>query len=229
MSVTNKSIILLSGGLDSFVSLAELADSHNIKLALTFDYGQKAFEKEAEASKKIAQHYNIDHKVIKLDWLKEITKTSLVSNNELPNLDIDNLDNLLMAEETAKSVWVPNRNGVFVNIAAAFADSLEFTHIIIGANKEEATTFKDNSKEFIKAINHSLKNSVNQGVEVIAPLIEFNKNEIIKLAIKKQVPFNLVRSCYRSLEKHCGKCESCNRLKRALIANDRQDLINLLF
>lgn len=224
-----KTIILLSGGLDSIVSLAQLKESHNVTLALTFDYGQKAFEKEKEASQNIARYYGLEHKVIKLDWLKEITKTSLVSDNELPTLEINNLDNMRLAEETAKSVWVPNRNGLFINIAAAFADSFGFTHIIIGANKEEAATFKDNSKDFIEAINLSLKNSTNQNMEVIAPLIEYDKNKIIQIAIEKGIPFNLVRSCYRNQEKHCGNCESCNRLKRALLANNRHDLINLIF
>ena len=79
-----------------------------------------------------------------------------------------------------KNVWVPNRNGLFINIAAAYADSYEFDYIIIGANKEEAKTFSDNSKQFIKDINSSLKTSTNHDVKVLAPLINLDKNEIIK-------------------------------------------------
>lgn len=227
--MNKKSIILLSGGLDSIVSLAYLKDSYNISLALTFDYGQKAFEKESIAALEIANHYNIEHKIIKLDWLKDITKTSLVSADELPSLGIENLDDFELAEKTAKSVWVPNRNGLFINIAACFADSFNYTHIIIGANKEEATTFKDNSKNFIDAVNNSLANSTNQDVQVIAPLIGFDKNKIVEIGIENEIPFELVRSCYRNSEKHCGICESCNRLKRALISNSREDLIKLVF
>ncbi len=36
----NKSIILLSGGLDSVISIATAKEKYNISLALTFDYGQ---------------------------------------------------------------------------------------------------------------------------------------------------------------------------------------------
>ena len=64
-----KSIILLSGGLDSLVSLGLKREELNITLALTFDYGQKSAIKEIEASRKICEYYNVEHKVIKLDWL----------------------------------------------------------------------------------------------------------------------------------------------------------------
>jgi 7-cyano-7-deazaguanine synthase len=178
----NKSIILLSGGLDSVVSLALLLKTHNIELAVTFNYGQKASEKEIIAAKLITQHYHIKHKVIELNWLKEITHTSLVSDEiSLPNLEIDNLDNQEMAKKTAKSVWVPNRNGLFVNIAACFADSYNYSHIIIGANKEEAATFIDNGPEFINKINISLEHSTNNAPKVIAPLIDKTKMTLLKL------------------------------------------------
>ena len=62
-----KSIILLSGGLDSLVSLGLKRDELNIELGLTFDYGQKSVSKEIEASRKICKYYNIEHKIIKLD------------------------------------------------------------------------------------------------------------------------------------------------------------------
>ena len=76
--MNKKAIILLSGGLDSLVALGFPQNDYKIELALTFDYGQKSAEAEIEASAKICEHYNIEHKVIKLDWLKEITKTSLI-------------------------------------------------------------------------------------------------------------------------------------------------------
>ena len=215
----NKAIILLSGGLDSTVSLAVKANELNICLALIFDYGQKAFKNELIASKKIAEFYNIELKVIKLDFLKEVTNTSLVADKEVPILSQENLNNIEITKNTMKNVWVPNRNGLFINIAAAYADSYGFDYIILGANKEEAKTFSDNSKQFIKDINLSLKTSTNHDVKVLAPLIDLDKNEIIKVAIDLNVPLELIYSCYNNSDKHCGSCESCNRLKRALNSN----------
>ncbi|NLF84353.1 MAG: 7-cyano-7-deazaguanine synthase QueC [Candidatus Gastranaerophilales bacterium] len=213
----NKSIILLSGGLDSLVSLGLAKEELNIELALTFDYGQRTAKKEIEASKRIAEHYSISHNVIKLDWLAQITDTALVNTNkDLPSPGASNLDNLELAEKSARGVWVPNRNGVFLNIAAAYADSMGFTHIIFGANKEEAATFPDNSEAFIEKINAAFEYSTLVKPIVVAPLAAYTKTETVKLAIKHNVPLNLLRSCYTDEEIHCGECESCLRLKRAL-------------
>lgn len=218
----NKSVILLSGGLDSLVSLASANEKYNIQLALTFDYGQRAVCKEIESSQNIANHFNIRHKIIEVPWLKEITQTSLVNTSqELPALNFDELDNPELTHNSAKNVWVPNRNGVFLNIAACFADSENYSHILFGANKEEGTTFPDNTQEFIDKINESFEFSTLVKPKVVAPLINLNKTEIIKLALEIKAPLHLVRSCYVAEDKHCGKCESCLRLERALESNGK--------
>lgn len=224
-----KSIILLSGGLDSFVSLALTNEEYNIKLALTFDYGQKSAEQEILASEKICKYYNIEHKVIKLDWLKEITQTALVSDKEVPLTSLSDLDSDEFVNKSAVSVWVPNRNGTFLNIAASFADSFDYDYIIFGANKEEGQTFPDNTQEFIDRINKSFEYSTQKKPKAYAPLINLHKNDIVKTAIEHSVPLELTRSCYSTKEKHCGVCESCVRLKRALTDNNCEGIIRVLF
>lgn len=219
----NKSVILLSGGLDSLVALGYTKEKYGIELALTFDYGQKALTGEIEASKNICEFYNIEHRVIKLDWLKEITNTALVSESEIPQ---DNFG----TKDSAKSVWVPNRNGLFLNIAASFADSFGYNYILFGANKDEAKTFPDNTEEFREEISKVFQTSTLVKPIVVAPLINYSKNDIVKIAIENNIPLELVRSCYNnSGEKHCGKCESCNHLKKALLANNAEKYIKILF
>jgi 7-cyano-7-deazaguanine synthase len=225
----NKSIILLSGGLDSFVSLALTKDEYNVNKALTFDYGQKSAPIEISASKKICEFYNIEHKVIKLDWLKEITQTALVSEKEIPLTSLKDLSSDEFVNKSAVSVWVPNRNGAFLNIAAAFADSYDYDYIIFGANKEEGTTFPDNTQEFIDKINESFRFSTQKQPKVFAPLINSDKNDIVKKALKLGVPLEFTRSCYSSKAKHCGICESCVRLKRALEENNCKEIIEKIF
>lgn len=218
----NKGIILLSGGLDSLVSLGIGKEKYGISLALTFDYGQKSAYDEISASKKISKFYNIEHEVIKLDWLKKITHTSLVSDKNLP----EGIDN---PEESAKAVWVPNRNGLFLNIAGSFADSENYDYILIGANKEEAQTFPDNTPEFIERVNKEFEFSTRKHPKVIAPLINLDKNDIVKLALDNKIPLEFVKSCYLGGEKHCGKCESCTRLLNALKANNDKYYVKELF
>lgn len=218
----SKGIILLSGGLDSLVSLGLGMEKYGISLALTFDYGQKALEQEISTSKNICDYYKIEHKIIKLDWLKNVTHTALVEDKELP----EGIDN---PEDSAKSVWVPNRNGLFLNIAGSFADGNDYDYIIIGANKEEGQTFPDNTQEFIDRINAEFEFSTQKHPKVVAPLINYDKNDIVKQAIEHNIPLEFVRSCYSDGKKHCGKCESCTRLKNALIANGDTHYIKELF
>ena len=218
-------LIILSGGLDSTVSLAYLKKELDIKLAITFDYGQRAVKNEINASRQIAEFYNIEHKVIELPWLKSITKTALVNtNNEIPEPDITK-----DTTESMKAVWVPNRNGAFLNIAASFCDSLNIDYIIFGANKEEASTFPDNSQEFINNINKSLEFSTLTKSKVIAPLIDFDKTQIVKLGAELNMPFHLIMSCYNETNQHCGKCESCKRLKNALEKAGLNEILEKVF
>lgn len=220
----NKSVVLLSGGLDSVVSLGLVREEYNVELALTFDYGQKSAADEIKASEKIAEYYSIRHQVIVLDWLKNITGTALVSEKEVPSgVQLDN------PEQSAKLVWVPNRNGLFLNIAGCFADAQNFTHIIIGANKEEGATFPDNTQDFIDSVNREFEYSTLKRPKVIAPLINSDKNDIVRLALEHGIPLEYVRSCYKGGEKHCGVCESCTRLKNALLYNGDTHFIKLLF
>ena len=220
----NKSIILLSGGLDSLTALGYTVynNLYDVKLALTFDYGQKSAKYEIEASERISEYYKIEHKVITLDWLKEITKTGLVSNLNIP-------ENSFGTKESAEAVWIPNRNGLFLNIAAAFCDSFGYNYIIFGANKDEGATFPDNTEEFRTQITKTFESSTLVKPRVIAPLINYGKDDIVRIAVECNTPLELVRSCYNSGDKHCGKCESCYHLKKALIANNCGKYLNLLF
>ena len=112
----DKSLILLSGGLDSAVSLAMNKYVDNIQLALFFNYGQKSFEREKSAVCNLCKYYGIDLKIIDLNWLNEITNNSLTDDNtDVPELCKDDLSDRDLTFKSMKSVWVPNRNGLFLN------------------------------------------------------------------------------------------------------------------
>lgn len=218
----NKSIILLSGGLDSLVSLGLAKEEYNVELALTFDYGQKSLKQEIDASSQISKYYGLKHEIVELPFLKNITHTSVVSDDEVPT-------DMYGTTESAKAVWVPNRNGLFLNIAGAYADSYGYSHILIGANKEEGQTFPDNTQEFIDGVNASFKYSTMAQPKVVAPLINYDKNDIVRLALEKKMPLEMVKSCYNDGEKNCGNCESCKHLLYALKYNKAYELIERLF
>lgn len=210
-----KSIVLLSGGLDSTVNLAKATKETEVILAMTFDYGQRAANKEIKAAEQIAAHYRIPSKVLELVFLKEVTKTALVNLDEkIPEINFTQLDSD-KALETARQVWVPNRNGLFINIAASYAESLGCELIVTGFNAEEANTFPDNSPAFIKAINSALSYSTLNKTKVISYTQDLDKTGIFKLGSELEVPFALIWSCYYGDGEMCGRCESCRRLFRA--------------
>ncbi len=211
------SIVLLSGGLDSTVSLGQALREGEVKLCLTFNYGQRAMPREIEAASKIAGYYNLRHRVISLPFLGEITKTSLVNvSNDIPepkDIDLDHDDKML---ETAKDVWVPNRNGLFINIAASFAETMDCRVVVTGFNAEEAKTFTDNSREFLLACNKALQLSTLKKIKVISYTQMLDKVGIIKLGKRLGAPLDYVWTCYHGGENVCGGCESCLRYLRAI-------------
>lgn len=214
-----KAITLLSSGLDSVAALAIAAKDLNIEMAITFDYGQRAREREIEYSQEICKYLGIEHRIIKLDWLSEITSTSLVNRDiEIPSLSFEDLDETAhvgITDASAKAVWIPNRNGVMLNIAGSFAESRECDYLIVGFNGEEAGTFPDNSLAYVQAMDRAFSYSTQNGVKIMAPLIELGKTEIVRRALEAKAPLEYSWSCYHGREIPCGECESCVRRARA--------------
>lgn len=129
------------------------------------------------------------------------------------------IDDLQTSQNTAKAVWVPNRNGIFLNIAAGFAEGLGAETVIPGFNVEEATTFPDNSFPYMKALDESFIFSTANHVKVYCYSVNMDKTEIVKDSIRLKVPFEKLWPCYQAFEKWCGECESCQRFQRAVKAN----------
>lgn len=200
-----KCIVLLSGGLDSTVAAAYMKNTGYKLTALTFDYGQP--KREMETAKKIAEKLNVEHIIIKLDFLKFPKNIPKTTQNDLKNHEI--------SKKNAHSVWVPARNLVFCSIAASIAEKNSIKIISAGFDLEEAKTFPDNSIEFVDKLNELLKYACLKDVEICAPLLKMNKKEIVELGARIKAPMSLSWSCYKNEEKPCGVCESCQRRKRA--------------
>ena len=221
----SKGISVLSGGLDCTVATSIYARDYDLT-AITFNYGQQSLSQEIKHAKLICEELNMKHVVIDLPWLKEISNSSLTSDEEIPEIEDSDLDNYDVALQTAKSVWVPARNTVFCSIALAYAESINAEIIIVGWDYEEAVTFPDNSKEYLDAFNETIKYGSFDDIEIKAPLIEMDKVDIVKKGEESNAPMHLSYSCYVGKEKHCGTCESCKRRKRAFAKADVVDCTN---
>jgi 7-cyano-7-deazaguanine synthase len=217
-----KSVILLSGGLDSTANLAFADYFDEVVLALTIDYGQRAVKPEIAAAKKFCEYYQVSHRILDLKWLGELGGSALTSHSiDVPTMAADQLDDQKASETSAKAVWVPNRNGLMINVAAAIAESMKAQQVVVGFNKEEAATFPDNSSQFLGVASLALRYSTGNHVKVSCYTDMMVKTEIVQALqnLPKKFPFESVWSCYHSGEstsgKMCGECESCKRFFRA--------------
>jgi len=217
MTGVMRSIILLSGGLDSAVALKWALDRGPVLRALTFNYGQRAVRRELAAARAMCRRLGVAHEAVRLNWLEAITQSALVSPAEsLPRPATADLDNPAEAEQTARAVWVPNRNAVFVAIAASFAEALGADTVVAGFNAEEGASFPDNRAAFVTAMNRVLTMSTLSKVRVRAPTQRLSKPAIAALGRRIHAPIDLAWSCYLGGPKPCGVCESCRRFQRAV-------------
>jgi 7-cyano-7-deazaguanine synthase len=213
-----KTVVLLSGGLDSAVNLKCALDDGEIRLAVTFDYGQAAFEDEARAAAAMVERYGVRHTVVNLPWYRDLVANPLMGKGAVGEYaaGITSSPADLLGE-----AWIPNRNCVFLSIGAAYAESLKARGIVVGFNREEAGIFPDNSLAFLEAVNQALKLSTLSDIEVVCYTIGMTKAEIVALGVEIAAPLDLIYSCYRPSrdERMCGLCQSCVRVKAALAEN----------
>jgi 7-cyano-7-deazaguanine synthase len=209
-----KAISVFSGGLDCTVATCVYDNDYEIH-AITFNYGQKAFAQELKASRKICEEMGWTHEVIDLPWLSDISNSSLNTDDDIPEVSENDLDDINKSSETASNVWVPARNTVFTSIALSYAESIGAEIIIVGWNNEEGLTFPDNSQEFLNEFNELIKVGSPDKIRIEAPAINLNKEELVELGVKVGAPMKLSYSCYKGEDEPCGVCESCVRRNRA--------------
>ena len=215
-----KSVVLLSAGLDSTVNFFAARRAGTVVLALTFDYGQRAARREISCARRIATRYGVPHQVLQIPFLKTLGASSLThSNKKIPTGRLVQIENAKSSKKTAKAVWVPNRNGIFLNIAAGFAESLRADQVVPGFNIEEASTFPDNSEGFLKALDQSFFYSTQGLVKTQCYTTKLNKTQIVALGQKLEVDWSMIWPCYQNTKTWCQQCESCKRSLRALRAH----------
>ncbi len=212
-----RQVVLLSAGLDSSINLCLALEAGEVLLALTFNYGQLAAEREVAKAKELCEFFGVAHWVIDLKGLKEWFSCALTSGSkDLPSHPLEEWwSGKVDFAQTAGWVWVPNRNGVMVNIAAAVAESVGAELVVAGFNAEEAVTFPDNSREFVQAVNACWEYSTRGKVKLDSYTIDWEKRRIFTEGMRRDFPWKCLWSCYNGRERMCGKCESCARLIRA--------------
>lgn len=202
----NKAIVLLSGGLDSAVTLYFAKSRHYDCHSLTFDYGQ-IHKKEMTQAEKLAKAAGSRIEVVKirLPWKGS---SLLDRTKKLPqDRTIDEI------EKGIPSTYVPARNTIFLSIASSLAEAIGARSVFIGAHFEDSSGYPDCRRRYLEAFQKVIKIGTKAGLEnrlsLRYPLIGKRKKEIIKLGHTLGVPFQFTWSCYKGGRRPCMRCDSC--------------------
>ncbi len=225
-----KALVVLSGGLDSTVALAEAmeaSDSNPEEIgAVTFTYGQK-HTKEVEAAKQIANTYGIAlHRVIDLPPIFGGTESVLVAENklEMPRASYEDMED---SDVGVSPTYVPYRNGNFLSMATTVALVEGAGEVWAGMHAEDAHNwaYPDCTPEFLGAMAGAIYVGSYHKVRLITPHMWRTKAEVVAKGIELGVPFGLTWSCYDGEEIACGTCPTCAGRIQAFIHNDCVDYI----
>lgn len=207
-SASTHAVVMLSGGLDSATALAWASKRQGwICHTLAFDYGQR-HKVELEASDRVAQFFGVtDHRVIAVD-LSVIGGSALTDQLDVPKDSA--------GEEVIPITYVPARNLVFLSLAAGLAETVGASKIVIGANVVDYSGYPDCRESFLESFQQTALLGTKAGVEgreieVVAPLIQLDKSQIIAMGLELGMDYGLTHSCYDPDEhgRPCGHCDSC--------------------
>jgi 7-cyano-7-deazaguanine synthase len=226
-----KALVLNSGGVDSTTCVGIAVDKlgkENVATVSIF-YGQK-HAKELKCAANIADYYEVPHYELDLSGILKYSNCPLLANSDKEIVHASYAEQIEKNGEGMVETYVPFRNGLMLSSVAALAVSIfpdEEVEIYLGAHADDAAgqAYADCSKDFTDAMYQAIKIGTYEKVDVVAPLVEMNKAEVVKTGLTLGVPYYLTWSCYEGGEKACGTCGTCIDRQNAFIANGMTDPI----
>lgn len=211
--VKPRSVVLLSGGMDSCVC-AVLAARSTEAAALHVSYGQRTEQRELRSFNSICDRLNIPARLIcRNEALSAIGGSALTDQH----IEVPEAQEQIGAE--IPITYVPFRNAHFLAAAVSWAEVLGATKIYIGAVEQDSSGYPDCRPAYYEAFNQVVKTGTREGqIEIVTPLIAMRKSEIVQMGLQVQAPFDLTWSCYSREDRACGMCESCMLRLRAFEA-----------
>ncbi len=198
-----RAIVLLSGGMDSTVCAALAVRDYNAA-ALHVSYGQRTEEREQQAFFAICDRLGIqDRLLVRNEALSAIGGSALT----------DRSIGVPESRDVGKDIpvtYVPFRNAHFLSVAVSWAEVLGAGRIFIGAVEQDSSGYPDCRPAYYQAFNEVIKlGTKDGGIEIVTPLIQLRKSEIVRLGLELGAPFDLTWSCYSREDSACGVCDSC--------------------
>jgi len=212
--VTARAIVLVSGGMDSAVALAEARAAGFECSAISFAYGQRHVQELAAARRVAAAQGVADHRIVSLD-LRAIGGSALTADVAVPK------DRTHAAIGTGVPItYVPARNTIFLSLALGLAEVVGARDLYVGVNALDYSGYPDCRPEFLRAFEELARVATVAGAEhdarfrVHAPLLELTKSDIVRRGLELGVDFALTHTCYDPVERGssvlaCGRCDAC--------------------
>lgn len=210
--IIKSAVVVYSGGLDSTTLLYKLiADGVRVR-CLGFNYGQR-HRKELERAGDICEALGVPYQVMDMSGLAALLPGSSQTDSTVA------VPEGHYEEESMKLTVVPNRNMIMLAMAAAHAIAMDIEWIAYAAHAGDHAIYPDCRPSFVNAMERAFQQSDWKEVHLFAPyaLIGLDKGDIVKEGIALGVPYEKTWTCYKGLDKHCGKCGSCRERKDAFL------------
>lgn len=199
------SVVIVSGGLDSVTLLHYLVKREGRHPSvLTFIYGQK-HEREVACAQEQADLLGCrEHRVLDLSLLRPLFATSALVAG-----DLDIPGATAVHGDPQPATYVPNRNMIFLALAAAYAESHSVSDVFYGAQRHDLYGYWDTTPQFLERLNQVYRLNRKTPVQIQAPFVQYSKTDILRLGLELEVDYGRTWSCYEGREAACGRCPTC--------------------
>jgi 7-cyano-7-deazaguanine synthase len=213
--MSQKVVVIFSGGMDSFTVL-NLAVKQGLEVfALSFDYGQR-HKKELDYAARACQALDVHHKIVDISAINQLIGGSSLTS------DIDVAEGHY-EEDSMKSTVVPNRNMILLSMAVGYAVSMDANKVHYGAHSGDHAIYPDCRPEFVHKMNDVCAIANYEAVEIVTPYLNVSKTAILTAGLEMGLDYNLTWTCYNGREKACGKCGACQERLEAFTENGVSD------
>ena len=203
-----KVVVLCSGGMDSVTALHWARARHDVRAALSFDYGAKHNHREIPLAAEQARAVGAPHQTIPLDFIGKLFASDLLkSGGDIPEGHY--------ADENMQRTVVPFRNGIMLAAPAGFAESAGAEALVIAAHGGDHAIYPDCREDFMQAMGRAMQLGTYAGIQLLRPFIAMNKAQIAAEGARLGVDFGRTWSCYKGGTIHCGKCGTCVERREA--------------
>jgi 7-cyano-7-deazaguanine synthase len=209
MNNSEKAVVLFSGGIDSTTALYWAKKTFASAAAIIINYAQR-HNIEVEMAQQITRRLKVESHLIQFP-LKDIVFSALIDKDkEIPESLAASKN-----EEGVPFTYVPFRNGIFLSLAAAFAESRGIFHIVTGFNLIDTPDYPDTTEAFTEKMEAVINEGTSASItgrhfKIHTPLIRKSKKEIIEIGLQWGADYSYSISCYRGSEIPCLKCPSCD-------------------